>query len=156
MVTVHYMTTNTKLIKTFSILQPARMILVRKWNKWKIAGTIYTPLNGSFLTMSCNFQNWLFERKSWYHLHPFKKVHFWHVLTMSCNFQNCFFRGKKMKSSMSPLQKFVFDLFWPCPTLFEIRLFRIISIPSKFCYFRRPDHVISMELLALNFRCQCT
>jgi hypothetical protein len=23
-------------------------------------------------------------------------------------------------------------------------------------YFRPPDHVISMELLALNFRCQCT
>ena len=38
----------------------------------------------------------------------------------------------------------------------SIRLFRIISIPSKFCYFRPPDHVISMELLALNFRCQCT
>jgi hypothetical protein len=37
-----------------------------------------------------------------------------------------------------------------------IRLFRIISIPSKFCYFRLPDHVISMELLALYFRCQCT
>ena len=38
----------------------------------------------------------------------------------------------------------------------KIRLLRIISIPSKFCYFRPPDHVISMELLALNFRCQCT
>jgi hypothetical protein len=25
------------------------------------------------------------------------------------------------------------------------RLFRIISIPSKFCYFRSPDHVISMD-----------
>jgi hypothetical protein len=37
-----------------------------------------------------------------------------------------------------------------------IRLFRIISILSKFCYFRPLDHVISMELLALNFRCQCT
>ena len=37
-----------------------------------------------------------------------------------------------------------------------IRLFRIICIPSTFCYFRPPDHVISMELLALNFRCQCT
>jgi hypothetical protein len=37
-----------------------------------------------------------------------------------------------------------------------IRLFRIISIPSKFCYFHPPDHVISMELLALKFRCQCT
>ena len=24
-------------------------------------------------------------------------------------------------------------------------LFRIISIPSKFCYFRPPDHVISMD-----------
>lgn len=35
-------------------------------------------------------------------------------------------------------------------------MFRIISIPSKFCYFRLPDHVISMELLVLSFRCQCT
>jgi hypothetical protein len=38
----------------------------------------------------------------------------------------------------------------------SIRLFRIISIPSKFCYFRLSDHVISMECSALNFRCQCT
>ena len=37
-----------------------------------------------------------------------------------------------------------------------IRLFRIIFIPSNFFYFRPPDHVISMERLALNFRCQCT
>jgi len=37
-----------------------------------------------------------------------------------------------------------------------IRLFRIISIPSKFCYFRPPDHVILMECIALDFRCQCT
>ena len=44
--------------------------------------------------------------------------------------------------------------FYLCITI--IRLFRIIPIPSKFCYFRPPDHVISMELLALNFRCQCT
>ena len=36
-----------------------------------------------------------------------------------------------------------------------IRLFRIISIPSKFCYFCQPDHVISMECSAPNFRCQC-
>jgi hypothetical protein len=36
------------------------------------------------------------------------------------------------------------------------RLFRIISIPSKFCYFRLPDHMISMECIALDFRCQCT
>ena len=35
-------------------------------------------------------------------------------------------------------------------------MFRIISIRSKFCYFRPPDHVISMECSALNFRCQCT
>jgi hypothetical protein len=35
-------------------------------------------------------------------------------------------------------------------------LLRIISIPSKFCYFRPPDHVISIECSALNFRCQCT
>jgi hypothetical protein len=41
-------------------------------------------------------------------------------------------------------------------SLVPIRFFRIISIPSKFCYFRPTDHVISMELLALNFRCQCT
>ena len=37
-----------------------------------------------------------------------------------------------------------------------IRLFRIISIPSKFCYFRLPDHVILMAMQALDFRCQCT
>jgi hypothetical protein len=37
-----------------------------------------------------------------------------------------------------------------------IRLFRIISIPSKCCYFRPPDHLISMECSVLNFRCQCT
>ena len=36
-----------------------------------------------------------------------------------------------------------------------IRFFRIISIPSKTLYFRRPDHVISMECSAINFRCQC-
>ena len=35
-------------------------------------------------------------------------------------------------------------------------MFRIISIPSKCRYVLPPDHVISMELLALNFRCQCT
>ena len=34
-------------------------------------------------------------------------------------------------------------------------MFRFISIPSKFCYFRPPDHMISMEWSALNFRCQC-
>jgi hypothetical protein len=39
---------------------------------------------------------------------------------------------------------------------FPIRLFRIISIPSNFFYFRPPDHVISMELLALNFQCRST
>ena len=38
----------------------------------------------------------------------------------------------------------------------EIRLFRIISNPSKFCYFRPQDHVILMDKSALNFRCQCT
>ena len=37
-----------------------------------------------------------------------------------------------------------------------IRLFRIISIPTKFCYFRLPDHVVSMECTALDFRCHCT
>jgi len=41
-------------------------------------------------------------------------------------------------------------------SLVQIRLFRIISIPSKFCYCRPPDHVISMECTALDFRCQCT
>ena len=35
-------------------------------------------------------------------------------------------------------------------------MFRIISIPSKFCYFRPPDHVILMAIQALDFRCQCT
>ena len=37
-----------------------------------------------------------------------------------------------------------------------IRLFRIISILSKFCYFRPSDHVMLMECTALDFRCQCT
>jgi hypothetical protein len=37
-----------------------------------------------------------------------------------------------------------------------IRLFRIISILSKFCYFRPSDHGILMECTALDFRCQCT
>jgi len=45
---------------------------------------------------------------------------------------------------------------WLLTDLISIRLFRIISILSKFCYFRPPDHVISMEYSALNFRRQCT
>ena len=45
---------------------------------------------------------------------------------------------------------------WSLYSLSLIGLFRIISIPSKYYYFRPPHHVISMELLALNFRCQCT
>ena len=48
-------------------------------------------------------------------------------------------------------------LFVDCVLFYLIqRLFRIISIPSKFCYFRPPDHVISMECSVLNIRCQCT
>ena len=43
-----------------------------------------------------------------------------------------------------------------CVDTIRLWLFRIISIPSKFCYFRLPDHVISMECKALDFRCQCT
>jgi hypothetical protein len=42
------------------------------------------------------------------------------------------------------------------PKALTIRLFRIISIPSKFCYFRPPDHVISMECKALDFQFQGT
>ena len=53
---------------------------------------------------------------------------------------------------MASLSSSVWQLF----IVFPIRLFRIISIPSKCCYFRPPDHVISMECSALNFRCQCT
>jgi hypothetical protein len=34
-------------------------------------------------------------------------------------------------------------------------LFPIISIPWIFCYFRPPDHVISMECKAPDYRCQC-
>ena len=43
-------------------------------------------------------------------------------------------------------------------TRFNTVVFRIISIPLKFCYFRPPDHLISMGMTksALNFRCQCT
>ena len=37
-----------------------------------------------------------------------------------------------------------------------IPLFRIISILSKFYYFRPPDHGILMKCTALDFRCQCT
>ena len=40
--------------------------------------------------------------------------------------------------------------------MWPIRLFRITSIPSKFCYFRPPDHVILMAIQALDFQCQCT
>ena len=42
-----------------------------------------------------------------------------------------------------------------CVDTIRLWLFRIISIPSKFCYFRPPDHMISMECKALDFRCQC-
>ena len=38
----------------------------------------------------------------------------------------------------------------------SIRSLRIISIPSKFYYFRPLDYMISMECSALDFRCQCT
>ena len=54
---------------------------------------------------------------------------------------------------MKKFLKYFTDL---CMYAVIIRLFRIISIPSKFCYFRPPDHVISMEWSALNFQCQCT
>jgi hypothetical protein len=43
-----------------------------------------------------------------------------------------------------------------CGDLISIRLFQIISIPSKKKYFHPPDHVISMEYTTLDFRCQCT
>jgi hypothetical protein len=52
------------------------------------------------------------------------------------------------------------DIIDPCRWAWHLRfqriqLFRIISIPSKFCYFRPPDHVISMECKALViWRCQ--
>ena len=54
---------------------------------------------------------------------------------------------------MKKFLKYFTDL---CMYAVIIRLFRIISIPSKFCYSRSPDHVISMECLAPDFRCQCT
>jgi hypothetical protein len=41
-------------------------------------------------------------------------------------------------------------------TSMTIRLFRIISSPSTFSYFRPPDHVIWMDCKALDFRYQCT
>ena len=53
---------------------------------------------------------------------------------------------------MITLRYFPLITSWSIET---IRLFRIISIPS-FCYFRPPDHMISMECKALDFRCQCT
>ena len=42
------------------------------------------------------------------------------------------------------------------PAVVVCCLFRIISIPTKFCYFRLPDHVVSMKCTALDFRCHCT
>jgi hypothetical protein len=58
----------------------------------------------------------------------------------------------------------LFILYWPfyqpCISMKYltqlIRLLWIISIPSKFYYFRPLDHMISMECSALDFRCQCT
>jgi hypothetical protein len=48
-------------------------------------------------------------------------------------------------------------LVYICITVgYPIRLFRIISIPSKFCCFRPPDHVILMAIQTLDFRYQCT
>jgi hypothetical protein len=47
------------------------------------------------------------------------------------------------KSNLNEITIFVmFRFFSTFSFLFIIRLFRIISIPSKFCYFRPPDHVI--------------
>jgi hypothetical protein len=53
------------------------------------------------------------------------------------------------------------DIIDPCRWAWYLRfqriqLFRIISILSKFCCFRPPDHVISMACKTLDFRCQCT
>ena len=47
---------------------------------------------------------------------------------------------------------FFFTVF----TEYLIRLFRILSNPLKFGYFRSPDHVILIAIQALDFRCQCT
>jgi hypothetical protein len=59
-----------------------------------------------------------------------------------------------METPRKPLNKYwcsvphyLSDIFYFTGKKYSIRLFRIISIPSKFCYFRPPDHVISMELL---------
>ena len=57
---------------------------------------------------------------------------------------------------MNHCLSFCSGFFWSLYSLSLIGLFRIISIPSKYYYFRPPHHVISMELLELNFRCQCT
>jgi hypothetical protein len=34
--------------------------------------------------------------------------------------------------------------------------FESFPFRKNFCYFRPPDHVILMECIALDFRCQCT
>ena len=89
-------------------------------NSWNHLHSIKWFIRDMFWQCLATFRINYSEEKSWNHLHPFKKVNFWHVLTMSCNFQNSFFRGKNLKSSTSPLKKYIFYLFWPCPTLFEI------------------------------------
>ena len=65
------------------------------------------------------------------------------------NFKLNWIKGKWFKKEKKMLLKLFHGHKW-------IRLFRIISIPSKFCYFRPPDHLNSMECTALDFRCQCT
>jgi hypothetical protein len=52
--------------------------------------------------------------------------------------------------------KFTSIFFFTVFTEYLIRLFRIISIPSKFCYFRPPHQVIWMAIQALDLWCQCT
>jgi hypothetical protein len=70
-----------------------------------------------------------------------------------------FFFGDTLRLFLSPKTtyiQYIKVIFIAKNNVHTIRLFRIISITSKKNYFRPPDHVISMELLALNFRCQCT
>ena len=52
------------------------------------------------------------------------------------------------------MHAYVYCIYQKVQNNSQIRLFRIISIPSNF--FRLPNHVILLECQALDFRCQYT
>ena len=99
--------------------------------------------------------NFIFSKLLWYNrvignqipVKKQKKLTFWYpVRNYWYSTPNCKWRHFKCTSI----------LFFTVFTEYIIRLFRIISNPLTFFYFRSPDHVIVMAMQALDFRCQCT